>query len=77
MFSSNLESNNELFNEFKQIHVLTPHWDVGCSWTLKTSQTEVLQTPSATKEKANYPKKKNNNKIKLFLAFRRKAKIQH
>ena len=30
------------------------------------------------KEKANYPKKKkknNNNKIELFLAFRRKAKI--
>ena len=30
------------------------------------------------KEKANYPKKKKNpnNKIELFLAFRRKAKMQ-
>ena len=32
---------------------------------------------SDVKEKANYPKKKNNkNKIELFLAFQRKAKIQ-
>ena len=28
------------------------------------------------KQKANYPKNKNNNKIDLFLAFRRKAKTK-